>query len=85
MPSNNCVHCHVWVTPGRGFLLPLFSHSRMDKKTKKKVGLLRDRVQTLKRQLSGAKKQNDDPAEVTRLEKELASVEQEIQGLLEAK
>ncbi len=57
----------------------------MDKKTKKKVGLLRDRVQTLKRQLSGAKKQNDDPAEVTRLEKELASVEQEIQGLLEAK
>ncbi|WP_166822906.1 hypothetical protein [Thalassoroseus pseudoceratinae] len=56
----------------------------MDKKTKKKIGLLRDRVQTLRRQLSGAKKQNDDPAEVTRLENELETLEQEIKVLLES-
>ncbi len=58
--------------------------TRMDKKTKKKIGLLRDRVQTLRRQLSGAKKQNDDPAEVTRLENELETLEQEIKVLLES-
>lgn len=57
----------------------------MDKKTKKKVGLLRERLQTLKRQLSGAKKQNDDPAELTRLEQAVESTEQELQTLLEAK
>ncbi len=53
----------------------------MDKKTKKKLEVLRSRVQTLRNQLAGAKKQQDDPLEVQRLEKEIADAEAEIERL----
>ena len=46
----------------------------MDKKAKKKIDVLHDRITKLRQQLAGAKKQLDDPAEVERLERERASL-----------
>ena len=53
----------------------------MDKKAKKKQDLLRQRLQRLQQQLSGARKQMDDPDEVRRLEKELATTESDLEKL----
>ncbi len=50
----------------------------MDKKLKKKQDVLRQRLQRLQQQLSGARKQMDDRDEVQRLEKEIASAETEL-------
>ncbi len=55
----------------------------MDKKQKKRTDVLQQRLQKLKLQLSGARKQPDDPAEIPRLEKEIASVEAELEKLKE--
>ena len=40
----------------------------MDKKSKKRLEVVRKKVQNLKMQLSGAKQQDDEPGEVARLE-----------------
>jgi cob(I)alamin adenosyltransferase len=53
----------------------------MDKKAKKKLDVVRQRLQKLQQQLAGARKQMDDPDEVRRLEKELAAAEAEVQKL----
>lgn len=53
----------------------------MDKKAKKKLDILRQRLQSLKQRLAGAKKQNDEPGEIERLETEMAGVESEIEKL----
>jgi len=53
----------------------------MDKKAKKKIDVLRPRLQKLQQQLAGARKQMDDADEVTRLEKEIAAAEAELQKL----
>ena len=53
----------------------------MDKKAKKKQEVLRPRLQKLQQQLAGARKQMDDPEEVSRLEKEIASVKSELEKL----
>ena len=53
----------------------------MDKKAKKKQDVLRQRLQKLHQQLSGARKQLDDPQEVQRLEKEIAAAEAELDKL----
>ncbi len=53
----------------------------MDKKTKKKVDVLQKRMQMLRLQLSGAKKQMDDPEELHRLEKEVSDLSAEIEKL----
>jgi DNA anti-recombination protein RmuC len=53
----------------------------MDKKVKKKIDVLRDRLSKLKQQLAGAKKQMDDPAEVGRLERDIAQAEAELEKL----
>jgi DNA-binding FrmR family transcriptional regulator len=53
----------------------------MDKKVKKKQDVLRQRLQKLQQQLSGARKQMDDLDEVRRLEQELAATESELQKL----
>jgi hypothetical protein len=50
----------------------------MDKKAKKKIDVQRQKIQKLRLQLAGAKSQMDDPADVTRLEKEIAQAEAEI-------
>jgi hypothetical protein len=53
----------------------------MDKKAKKKSDVLRQRLLKLQQQLAGAKKQPDDPDDVVRLEKEIASVQAELEKL----
>jgi ribosomal protein L29 len=53
----------------------------MDKKAKKKIDVLRERLTKLKQQLAGAKKQMDDPAEVVRIEKDIAQAEAELEKI----
>jgi hypothetical protein len=50
----------------------------MDKKAKKKIDVLRDRLTKLRQQLAGARQQMDDPDDVDRLEKEIKAAEAEI-------
>jgi hypothetical protein len=56
----------------------------MDKKAKKRIDLLNARLQKLRMQLAGARKQMDEPAEVARLEKEIAEVSGELEKLKNA-
>jgi DNA-binding FrmR family transcriptional regulator len=53
----------------------------VDKKAKKRVDLLNQRLQKLRQQLSGARKQLDDPEDVRRLESEVAAVSAELEKL----
>lgn len=53
----------------------------MDKKAKKRIDLLNQKLQKLRQQLAGAKKQLDDPADVKRLEAEIATAEGELREL----
>ncbi len=53
----------------------------MDKKAKKKIEVLRQRIQKLQQQLSGAKSQMDDPDEVRRLEDQIAAAKVEVEEL----
>ena len=53
----------------------------MDKKSKKRIDVLRSNLQRLRQQLSGAKQQKDDPEESQTLMKQIASVEAELQSL----
>ncbi len=50
----------------------------MDKKLKKKIDTLNERIQSLRQRIAGAKKQLDDPAELKNLEKQLAAAEAEL-------
>ena len=53
----------------------------MDKKSKKRIDVLRSSLQRLRQQLAGAQKQNDDLEESQMLIKQIASVESELQSL----
>lgn len=53
----------------------------MDKKSKKRLDVLQDRLRQRRLMLANARKQNDDPAETRRLEEEVASLEAEISKL----
>jgi hypothetical protein len=55
----------------------------MDTKAKKKVDVLNQRLQKLRLQLAGARKQQDEPDEVRRLEAEVSQVEAEVKRLRE--
>ena len=57
----------------------------MDKKAKKRIDVLQPKLQQLRMQLSGAKKQMDDPDEAKRLEAEITAVEAEVKKLRESK
>ncbi len=50
----------------------------MDKKIKKKIDALHQRIQNLRQQIAGAKKQLDDPTELKNLERQLAAAEAEL-------
>ncbi len=50
----------------------------MDTKTQKKIDVLQQRLQKLRAQLAGARKQNDEPEETRRIERELEAVESEL-------
>lgn len=53
----------------------------MDKKDKKRQEVLQQRIAKLQQLLAAAKRQPDDPAEVPRLEKELATAHDELSRL----
>lgn len=53
----------------------------MDKKSKKRIDVLRSNLQRLRQQLSGAKQQSDDLEEAQALKKQIALVEAELQSL----
>ncbi|MEX0867801.1 MAG: hypothetical protein WD030_10615 [Pirellulales bacterium] len=53
----------------------------MDKKAKKRLEVVRKKIQTVQQQLAGAKQQMDDPDDVTRLERELAELHAEMEKL----
>lgn len=53
----------------------------MDTKSKRRLEVIREKLQTLRQKLAGAKKQNDEPGEVKGLEKEIAVLEAEAEKL----
>ncbi len=53
----------------------------MDKKAKKRIEVLRKRIDKLQLLLKGAKEQMDDPDEVVKLESDLAEAKAEITRL----
>ena len=53
----------------------------MDKKAKKRIQTLNQRLQKLHMQLAGAKKQMDDPDELKALEQQVAEAEAELAKL----
>jgi len=50
----------------------------MDKKLKKKLDALNQRIQRLRQQLAGAKKQRDESGEAAALQQQLAAAEAEL-------
>jgi cob(I)alamin adenosyltransferase len=53
----------------------------VDKKAKKRIVVLQQKLQKLRQQLAGAKQQPDEPGDIARLEKEIAAAEAELQSL----
>jgi len=53
----------------------------MDRKAKKKLEVIRQRISKMQQQLAGAKRQNDEPGEVDRLEAEIARLKNEADQL----
>lgn len=53
----------------------------MDKKQKKRLEVVRQRIQKLTQQLAGTRQQEDEPGEVARLEKEINDLKAEADKL----
>jgi hypothetical protein len=53
----------------------------MDKKAQKKLDTVNQRLQKLRQQLAGARKQSDDPSELRALERQVAEAEAELTKL----
>ena len=53
----------------------------MNKKVQKQIEVAKKKITGLQQQLAGAKAQPDDPADVPRLEKEIAALHAEITKL----
>ena len=53
----------------------------MNKKAQKQIEVAKKKITNLQQQLSGAKQQPDDPADIPRLEKEIATLLAEITKL----
>ncbi|HEY2411079.1 MAG TPA: hypothetical protein VGI40_02490 [Pirellulaceae bacterium] len=53
----------------------------MDGKAKKRVKVIKQKLQLLRQKLAGAKRQDDEPGEVKKLEQEIASLEAEATKL----
>lgn len=56
----------------------------LNKKQKKQIEAARNKLNSLKQQLAGARKQPDDPAEIPRLEAAIAQLETEIKAIQSA-
>ena len=55
--------------------------SRVDKKAKNRIKILRERIEKLQKQLAGAKEQEDEPGEVDRIKDEIEKTLAEIETL----
>ena len=53
----------------------------VDKKTKKRIQTINKKLSVLRQALKGAKTQRDEPAEIARLEREVAKFETELESL----
>ena len=53
----------------------------MDKKAKKRIAILRERIQKIHKQLAGARAQDDEPGAIERLNNEIAEIEAQIEKL----
>ncbi|MGE0608258.1 MAG: hypothetical protein AB7O62_14270 [Pirellulales bacterium] len=53
----------------------------MDKKAKKRIDVINQKLGQLRQQLAGAKKQPDEPEDIPRLEKEIAALDAELKQL----
>jgi hypothetical protein len=53
----------------------------MDGKAKKRLEVIKQKLQLLRQKLAGAKKQDDEPGEVRKLEQEIAALESEAARL----
>ena len=53
----------------------------MNRKIKKKLDVLRQRITKLEQQLAGARKQVDEPGQAERLQEELAQAERQVAAL----
>ena len=53
----------------------------LDRRSKKRLEVLRHRLQKLQQQLTGAKQQEDEPGEAARIEKEIEEVRAETQKI----
>jgi hypothetical protein len=53
----------------------------LNKKQKKQLDVLRKKIPTLRQQLAGEKAQMDDPANVKRLEDEIAKLEEQARTI----
>ncbi len=53
----------------------------LNKKQKKQIDVEQQKIAQLRMQLSGAKKQLDDPEEVVRLEKEIAAAQVRLEKI----
>jgi hypothetical protein len=53
----------------------------VDTKAKKRLEIINNKLQALRLQLAGARKQNDEPGEVKSLEREIAALEAEAAKL----
>jgi hypothetical protein len=53
----------------------------MDGKAKKRLEVIRQKVLLLKQRLAGARKQNDEPGEIKKLEQEIGQLEAEATKL----
>ena len=56
----------------------------MDKREKKKIDVLNQRLRKLRKQLAGVKTQIDDPAEVQQLERQIHDAQTELEKLKNA-
>ena len=53
----------------------------MDGRAKKRLEVIKQKLQLLRQQLAGAKRQDDEPGEVRKLEQEIATLEAEATKL----
>jgi len=53
----------------------------MDGRAKKRLEVIKQKLQLLRQKLAGAKRQDDEPGEVRKLEQEIAALEAEMAKL----
>lgn len=53
----------------------------LNRKQKKQLDVARKKLTSLQQQLAGARRQPDDPADIPRLEGEIAKLEQQIKAI----